>query len=269
MTTVEKIVGWVRHRSPLKNARGLWNLVRPGYSAALIWWGRKGIARNINGTDAMKIAPRFRQVSDVYEPEVWPALMRELRPGDVFVDVGAYIGLYAIAVGRRLGRPGAVYAYEPDPNNFAALVEHIAINQLQGVVKPENLAVSSTSGTAYFKFNCGVESRINPAATSGTKVSVVTLQDQFAGRKIDLLKIDVEGFEQAVLEGAVKLLADARLKPRAIYIEMHPFAWPVSGATSAGILSLLHAAGYALFTLDGRPLNEIKEYGEAIARPVA
>jgi len=103
---------------------------------------------------------------------------------------------------------------------------------------------------------------------NGQQVSVITLDEYFKDRKVNLLKIDVEGFEQAVLEGAVNLLKDKQRRPRAIFIEMHPFAWPVSGASSPGILALLARAGYGLFYLDNQPVRQIERYGEVIARPL-
>jgi FkbM family methyltransferase len=208
-------------------------------------------------------------MSDEYEPKVWRCLIREVRAGDTFADIGAFHGLYACAVGKRVGKEGRVYAFKPDPNNVSFLKEHVGLNHLENIATVENKAVSSKSGLVSFNSGRGSESRIDVTKASGFMVPVVTIQDYFIGRKIDLLKIDVEGFEQTVLEGAMNLLKDPKRRPRAIYIEMHPFAWAVSGASSQQILTLLHQGGYELFALDGQPVNEIKSYGEAIARPLA
>ena len=194
--------------------------------------------------------------------------MEEVKTGDVFVDVGAFHGLYSMAVGKRVGDQGRVYAFEPEPNNYRLLKEHISLNHLEAVVIPETKAVSSQSGFASFVSGRGPESRLATGGSVKNNVEVVTLDDFIKLEKIDILKIDVEGFEQAVLGGAMGLLKDTTRHPRAIYIEMHPFAWEASGASSQGILSLLGEAGYGLFALDGQPLNEIKNYGEAIARPL-
>jgi len=194
--------------------------------------------------------------------------MREVLPGDCFVDVGAFHGLYAIAVGKRVGSSGRVVAFEPDPANHGFLAEHIHLNQLKKIVTPEIKAVSSHSGMASFLPSRGPESRLETGSTNGRQVSVITLDDYFKSERINLLKIDVEGFEQAVLEGSAGLLNDKQRRPRAIFIEMHPFAWPVSGASSQGILAILREAGYGLFTLDQKPMDYIMRYGEAVARPL-
>jgi hypothetical protein len=68
---------------------------------------RQAIPRCINGVDSIRVSPRLRNVSDEYEPEIWPVLMNELKSGDVFVDVGAHIGLYTCAAANRVGSTGA------------------------------------------------------------------------------------------------------------------------------------------------------------------
>jgi len=268
MTRMENIIGWIRHRTPLRKSDGLWNVVRPVHDWYWRTFARQGIPRIFNGSDSMRISPRLRRMSDRYEPEVWKCLMREVKPGDVFVDVGAFFGFYSMAVGKRVGPQGRVYAFEPDPGNCYFLEEHIRLNHLEAVVTPETKAVSSQSGFASFVTGRGPESRLATGGPVKNNVEVVTLDDFIKVGKVDILKIDVEGFEQAVLAGAKNLLRDEKRRPRAIFIEMHPFAWGISGASSEGIIALLQEAGYGLFDLAQKPMNRITAYGEAIARPL-
>ena len=95
---------------------------------------------------------------------------------------------------------------------------------------------------------------------------MVTLDEHFAGRRLDILKIDVEGFEEQVLRGADGLLRDAGCGPRVVYIEVHPFAWHHVGTTGDSLLALLASYGFATTFVDGRPATKIEEYGEVIAR---
>lgn len=268
MTRMENLCGWIRHRSPLRKATVLWDLARPLHDLSWRVFARRGIPRLVNGSDRFRISPRLRRMRDEYEPEVWRCLMRQVRPGDVFVDVGAFHGLYSIAVGQRVGPQGRVFAFEPDPDNYRLLEEHIRLNHLEGLVRPENKAVSAQAGRAAFLAGRGSESRLETSGVGGREVAVVALAEYLSGTGVDLLKIDVEGFEQAVLEGAVGLLQDPRRRPRAIFVEMHPFAWPVSGASSEAILALLRAVGYRLLSLDGEPMLQISRYGEAVAWPL-
>jgi hypothetical protein len=88
--------------------------VRPIYERAVRSLGYRGLERIFNDSDRVPISPEARSTGDRYEPDVWRALMAELRPGDTFVDVGAFIGLYAVAVALRLVKEGHVVAFEPD-----------------------------------------------------------------------------------------------------------------------------------------------------------
>ena len=75
----------------------------------------------------------------------------------------------------------------------------------------------------------------------------------------------MEGYEELVLEGARELLSDYLRKPRAIYIEVHPYAWPAVGTTSESLLDLLEEHAYAAYFLTGEPVEKIERYGEIVA----
>jgi FkbM family methyltransferase len=231
MTTLERRAARIRHSQHLRGFGPLWNALRPIYNGTIRTLAPNGISRSINGTDDIRISPRLRNMPDEYEPDVWRRLMGELRPGDLFVDVGAYIGLYACAAANRAGPNGAVVAFEPDAANYAILKANQRVNGLATRLSAENKAVGATEGATAFRSGRGSESRLTPAEIDAAKVAVVTLDAYFADRRVDILKIDVEGYEEAVLRGAHRLLTAAR-KPRAIFIEVHPFAWHETGATS-------------------------------------
>src|ERR1700716_4361008 len=114
MNPIEKASAWIRHLPLIERADWLWERVRPLYDRAVAHLGRKGLERLLNGSDRILVSPEARGTPETYEPDVWRVLMAEIRPGDTFVDVGAFIGLYAVAVGLRLGRRGRVVAFEPD-----------------------------------------------------------------------------------------------------------------------------------------------------------
>src|SRR5437016_2313507 len=109
---------WVRHQSPLHRANWLWNRLRPVYNRAIGKFWHNGLERVVNGSDRVLICPELRSVSEQYEPDVWREVMAELRPGDTFVDVGAFIGLYTVAAASRLRNYGRIVAFEPDRRNF-------------------------------------------------------------------------------------------------------------------------------------------------------
>jgi hypothetical protein len=81
------------------------------------------------------------------------------------------------------------------------------------------------------------------------------------------MKIDVEGYEIEVLDGAMTLLHDVERRPRVVFIEAHPFAWPELGRSPRDLAATVARAGYYLTTMDGAQLVEVYEYGEVIAIP--
>ncbi len=271
MNPFEKVSTWVRHLPLLDQAEWLWNPVRPLYDRAVIRFARYGLERVINGTDRILISPKFRGVPEEYERDVWRALMLELKPDDTFVDVGAFVGLYTIAVARRLQNPGRIVAFEPDLRNYSFLEEHVRLNGLQGHVELHHAAVSDENGQSCFLADGSSQARlissVSTQASIERVVKVVTIDRIFAGRRLDVLKIDVEGHEERVLRGAGKVLRSQSLRPRAIFIEVHPYTWPSLGVTSDSFLGTLANLGYQPETTHGVPISVIEYYGEIVARP--
>jgi FkbM family methyltransferase len=153
MKAFEKISMRIRHAPILEHADWLWNPLRPIYERTLRYFWGNGIERIVNGSDRILISSKAREVSENYEPDVWKAVMSELRAGDTFVDVGAFIGLYTIAAAARYRGSGRVVAFEPDVRNFSLLQEHIRLNRLEGQVELHRTAVSDRTGLASFLAN--------------------------------------------------------------------------------------------------------------------
>lgn len=267
MNWLEKTLITVRHSRALKQADWLWDGLRPLYDHTVSVAARSGLERVINGSDRLLISPRARGTPETYEPPVWASLMGEIRRGDRFVDVGAYIGLYAVAGAKRVGPTGKVWAFEPDHMNYSLCKSHLALNEVSEHALAINAAVGLSSGTISFTEGRGSESRAALANELGARdVRCVSLDDVFQRERIDILKIDVEGYEEIVLRGGENLLHDKHRSPRAIYIEMHPYAWLTLGTTSDSLLSLLRRFGYDTSTLAGQTVTSIDCYGEVVAR---
>jgi FkbM family methyltransferase len=154
-----------------------------------------------------------------YMPESadFEAFMQLVNPGGVVVDVGANFGLYALSAALYTRPHGRVFAFEPAPPAFAMLERNIADNNLNAVVTARRAAVGASAGHAQFYVGRDVSfsslhrtTRVDDSATE-VSVEVVTLDLALADvRSIDLLKIDVEGGEGAVLSGAHNLLRRSR-----------------------------------------------------------
>ncbi len=140
---------------------------------------------------------------------------RFVQPGMTVLDVGSHHGLYTLLASRRVGASGRVLTFEPSPRERRKLRLHLALN-LAGNARLEPLALGSENGEADFHQVNGVETGCNslrpPAVLDPVRrlrVSVARLDDVLQRKgieRVDFIKLDVEGAELAVLEGAEKLL---------------------------------------------------------------
>lgn len=131
-----------------------------------------------------------------------------LRPGDLFVDVGANAGSYTLLAA---GWSGArVLAIEPAPDAFGRLEANVASNALAGSVELHRVAIGCSDGTVTFTTDSDATNHIavDRSSTAATiEVPLCRLDTLVGGRPAHMLKIDVEGFERDVLEGARSTLA--------------------------------------------------------------
>jgi FkbM family methyltransferase len=163
----------------------------------------------------------FRQIRGRFEPEFQAVCARALGPGAVGVDVGANIGATALIMGAYAVQGGRVIAVEPGPQSFDLLQRNLALNGAS-TVTALNCAVSSKPGRMTFCENSAY-GHLAPGA-EGLQVEVQTLDQIVEGQgltRLDLLKIDTEGFEPQVLEGARATIE--RHRP-VIYLELNSWA---------------------------------------------
>jgi len=158
----------------------------------------------------------FWKGTSYYEPLTTLAVQELLHPGSTFVDVGANIGFFSLTASlTKLGIE--VIAFEPNPKNYAILKENIRANGFENI-HCEPLAVSDRAGTAKFYLNTSdmsasllpnFQRAFNPASNC-VEVQTTTLDDYFDKhffRNRSVWKIDVEGHETVLLQGARRMLA--------------------------------------------------------------
>jgi FkbM family methyltransferase len=146
-------------------------------------------------------------------------LWKSLRPGMVFLDVGAHHGVYSIVAAKKLGANGTVVAFEPSSREYRRLRLHLRMNRLKSV-RTEPLAVGSAAATrTFFEVTSGDTTRgglqppASPDQVSQISVDTIRLDDyvsQLQLKRVDLVKLDVEGGEHEVLEGASLVLTEFR-----------------------------------------------------------
>jgi FkbM family methyltransferase len=152
-------------------------------------------------------------VWEEYETELFH---KYIKPGDVVVDIGANIGYYTLIAAKLTGKDGKVYSFEPEPNNYELLVRNIKVNRYNNVT-PVQKALSDKKGELKLhldKLNLGSHSfiEIDDPKRKGGEVTVdtITLDEFFKeegkDRGIDFIKMDAEGAEGLVVEGAKYIL---------------------------------------------------------------
>lgn len=189
--------------------------------------------------------------SGAYEPHLIRFLGRELRRGDVFLDVGAHVGVHAVNAARLLRKHGGgrVLAFEPTPDSAAKLRTAAARNRLDVTV------IEMALGDVCGEVELFVDERYDPADAGvrsafghGRRVATVRVArfDEWAADnnhpRLDVVKIDVEGSEAAVLRGMHQTLKQRR--PRALLVEIKDNSIGRAPETDQELRNLIAELGY-------------------------
>ena len=185
-----------------------------------------------------------------YEPHFAELFSLLVRPGDRCIDVGANVGVHTVRLAKLAGRDGEVIAIEPEPEVMQRAQRNVALNGLANV-RIVNAAASDRPGEMClyrpypWDTNRARASLLHHPYLTGvtTTVPVVTVDDVCAGGRVALIKVDVEGYEAAVILGAAKTIT--RDAPSVIFeyapellddAAKSPFGWLVE-------------RGYAMFAV--------------------
>lgn len=148
-----------------------------------------------------------------YEKSEIDYLYQTLKKDDVFIDIGANIGLFSLNAAKIVGENGQVYAFEALPQNYEHCLAHIKINSFKNITL-ENLAISDKEGFIEMLFNeddnnVGMASAYLKNYSSKEKVKCINIDDYIANlnlSRIDLIKLDIEGGEYNALLGMEEAL---------------------------------------------------------------
>lgn len=202
--------------------------------------------------------------------------VRELALGTAMIDVGANIGTTSIPR-VVLGDFAFIYAAEPDPANYACLVDNITANGLQGFVLPDRVAIGATDGEATLRRKTQIGTHhLTAAANRPTDIPVqVRSLDSWTTQlgvdiaAVTFVKVDTQGWESHVLRGASQLLARKHI---AWQIEFSPRLLKQAGASSDDFLEQVEAHFTHFIDLDARttprsrPVSEIREAVASLER---
>jgi FkbM family methyltransferase len=224
MNPVTKILGALRAiaRHPVNHRRKLMAVLEYGFIQTAARLVPGDICVEFPNHTCLLISPRMKGAAHFIAPrlcefEEMAFVMHFLRPGELFVDVGANVGAFTVLAA---GVAGAkVRAFEPNPDTFEMLVRNVRLNGLQERVKPVRAAVGQSEGTIQMTTDLGTENHVMPgtAAKNSATVKMIALDKELSEAAPDLMKVDTEGFETGVFSGATNLLRQPRL--RAMIVE--------------------------------------------------
>jgi FkbM family methyltransferase len=177
------------------------------------------------------------------------AFERWIRPGMTVVDVGANQGLYALLFSGLVGPSGKVLAFEPEPDMFGALVQNCRANSASNIECMELALGSSTrTGTLHRSLVHGGDNRIatglSDKITKLIDVKIAPLDEVVGSRKVDFIKIDVQGWEWDVFNGMDQVLRNNR--DLQIYFEFWPQGLKNAGCNPADLLNFMASRGFRL-----------------------
>jgi FkbM family methyltransferase len=198
-----------------------------------------------------------------YEQEEIDFARRTLKPGDTALDVGAHIGFFTLQMAAAVGTTGRVYAFEPFDANAELLERSVTENRFEDRVIVQRAAVGASAGSAVLTFpvetlNSGGafllrDGAAAPAGNRKQAVPRVALDGIELRRPVRFIKMDVEGAEPQVIQGAARILAEDR---PVILSELHPTQLDrASGMTADEFLAQMRALGYRAQSIDGATID--------------
>ena len=191
-------------------------------------------------------------INGTWEVTETKLIKKLVKKGDVALDIGAHIGYYTLLLEKLVGRSGEVIGFEPDSDNFQLLKKNVMVNGYTNTIL-ENKAVSNTVGavTLYRSALSSARGNLhNSDNCEPVQVDAVTLDSYFEGyeRGIDFIKMDAEGAEACIMQGADSVL---RKNPHMkIITEFSPTLLTSCGDDPAEFLHILSAHGFSFYDID-------------------
>lgn len=198
----------------------------------------------------MYVHPFYIFAFEKFETKLFKSLIRE---GMVVVDIGAYAGYYSLVAADLVGEEGKVYAFEPNPENYALLLKNLEVNRCQNAIPVQKAIADRNGRTRLFlaQKNKG-DHRLFDSNDGRELITVdVTSLDAFFKERdyrVDVIKMDIQGSEMAALKGMTKILEkNDDLK---ILTEFWPNGIRMSGASPEEFLKKLVEFGFELYHIN-------------------
>lgn len=235
-------------------------IIKNGLAKGLMIKGRPGL---MSGFSKMKIAGEEFLCDLSFQKQI-------------VYDIGAHIGIYTCFFAHAVGSEGSVIAFEPNPNSYQELIEHIRINNFKNVTTKQ-IAIGSNIGKATLLVPAFDSSRgslisegksqilITDEKVKSFEVRVDSLDHLIITKDFNIpnfIKIDVEGAEIDVLQGAKQVLK--RYKPK-LFIEIHGSDSKIWVSNAKRLINFLTNIGYSIYGVESKErLNNSSSFNQII-----
>jgi FkbM family methyltransferase len=192
-----------------------------------------------------------------WEPATIALLKSHTSPGDTVIEVGANVGAHTLLLARLVGPSGTVYAFEPTKYAQSKLRTNIDLNpdlKARIVIRSE-LVTNHAGQTPVRRIKSSFPVRSGGIPAEAVRTAAIAL-DKEPFDRVNLLKIDVDGYDFKVLEGATELLK--KFKPY-VLIELSEYTLNSQGDSVRDIFGLLRFLGYSGIYDDGTPITSAEE----------
>lgn len=238
---------WFVHRPTqiLRRIHAALRPPRPGYRPLMTSWGIALMA------DPSRTIGRNIVTTGLYDIAVSEALARLIPPGSTVIDAGANVGYMSALAALAAGPGGKVIAFEPHPELVKMLRANVSSAAEQRAVAPVEVheaALGEAEGTAEliiptaFGSNDGIASLVDEMVGPGTRVAVrmVTLDQVIGDAEVEVMKIDVEGYELQALRGGIQALRSHRIR-HVVFEDFH--------AGDSHVMRLFDELGYRIYEI--------------------
>lgn len=244
--------------------------------------GRLPIFVDTRGND---IAPHLL-LHGAWEPDEMRVFRRLLRPGDLALDLGAHLGVYALSAAEVVGAAGRVHAFEPNPRLAGLLRRSLSVNGFAGFAQVHLLAAGAVAGASTMMIRPEWEGggfldlampsvAPRPDGFQTLTVRVVALDAMFPdpAMRLGVAKLDIEGMEGQALLGMRRLLE--RSPEARLLLEWAPAMLAGQGMPGPEVVALLQGLGFRFWRIErdaqlvGLPADELAAWSDGIRNIVA
>jgi FkbM family methyltransferase len=192
-----------------------------------------------------------------YDRHAVAMVKRYVRPGAVFLDLGAHVGYYSLIAAKLVGAGGKVIAVEPDPKNYARLCRNIELNGFSQIAAINKGISDSRDVLRLYRDTTG-NSGAHAFVTGGTPIDTVDVEvdtidnivQDMGLNRVDFVKVDIQGFEfRAFATSGV-----FRFKPT-ILTEVAHDELALAGSSGFEYRKLLRNRGYEIWPIERDPWN--------------